>query len=158
MKKKLLLLSTVGAAAAGLVYALESNWRKQSAAKNQSAGKDRAESANGQSAASQVKSSNSKGQAEQAGSMARGGNGNQTIPAGDPQHQLDDHGTDQAQASHILREIRNQAFEASDEKLALALGRPTDEIESWTAGHGLIDGDVLMKARALANQRGLEVE
>jgi hypothetical protein len=71
---------------------------------------------------------------------------------------IDDQGTDQLAASQILRNIRDSAFDASDEQLALALGRPTDEIEEWTSGSGLIDGDVVMKARALALQRGLEVE
>jgi hypothetical protein len=68
---------------------------------------------------------------------------------------LDDRGTDQAEASRMLREIRDGAFEGSDEKLALALGRPADEIEQWTTGTGTIDGDVVLKARALANQRGV---
>ena len=71
---------------------------------------------------------------------------------------IDDQGTDQFAASQILKEIRDNAFDASDEKLALALGRPTEEIEQWTSGIGPIDGDVVMKARALAIQRGLEVE
>jgi hypothetical protein len=40
--------------------------------------------------------------------------------------------------------------------LALALGRPTEEIEEWTRGDGIIDGDVVMKARGLAMERGIE--
>jgi hypothetical protein len=76
---------------------------------------------------------------------------------GEEQHQIDDLGTSQAEASHILKEIRDTAFDASNEKLALALGRPTDEIEQWTSGNGLIDGDVIMKARTLAIQRDLEL-
>jgi hypothetical protein len=54
-------------------------------------------------------------------------------------------------------EIRDAAFDASNEKLALALGRPTEEIEQWASGNGLIDGDVVMKARALAIQRDLDI-
>jgi hypothetical protein len=73
------------------------------------------------------------------------------------EHAIDDQGTDQLKASQILRRIRDNAFEASDEKLALALGRPTQEIEEWTSGNGLIDGDVILKARTLAMQRGLEI-
>jgi hypothetical protein len=72
--------------------------------------------------------------------------------------ELDDLGTDQSQASQILKNIRDSAFDSSDEKLALALGRPTEEIEEWTHGAQNIDGDVVMKARALAIQRGVEVE
>lgn len=71
---------------------------------------------------------------------------------------LDDRGTDQAHASQMLRSIRDQAFEGSDEKLALALGRPTDEIERWASGAGTIDGDIVLKARSLANLRGINIE
>jgi endogenous inhibitor of DNA gyrase (YacG/DUF329 family) len=44
------------------------------------------------------------------------------------------------------------------QKLALALGRPAAEIEEWTSGSGVIDGDVIMKARGLALNRGIEIE
>jgi hypothetical protein len=70
---------------------------------------------------------------------------------------LDDQGSDQAEAADILRGIRDEAFDGSDEKLALALGRPTEEIQSWTSGSGTIDSDVLMKAKGLALQRGIEI-
>jgi len=71
---------------------------------------------------------------------------------------IDDRGTKQHEASEILKSVRDRAFDASDEKLALALGRPTEEIEAWTSGDGPIDGDVIMKARALADQRGIEIQ
>lgn len=70
---------------------------------------------------------------------------------------LDDRGTDQTEAAQILRQVRDGAFEGSDEKLALALGRPQEEIEQWTHGAGEIDGDVVLKARTLANHRVLEI-
>jgi hypothetical protein len=70
---------------------------------------------------------------------------------------IDDQGTDQAEAANMLKRIRDEVFEASDEKLALALGRPGEEIENWTRGLGVIDGDVVMKARRLAVQRGVEI-
>ena len=72
-------------------------------------------------------------------------------------HAVDDQGTDQAEAADILRNIRDSAFDASNEKLALALGRPIEEIETWTAGTGVVDGDAVMKARQLAFQRGVEI-
>jgi hypothetical protein len=156
MKKKLFLLSTVGAAAAGLVYALETNRRKQAANKNESTRENgKASATNGRSAA---QTTPDKSNGHSAGSMAKIDNGNANASEAAVQHQLDDHGTNQAEASRILREIRDNAFDASDEKLALALGRPTEEIEEWSSGRGLIDGDVVMKARALAMQRGVEVE
>ena len=88
--------------------------------------------------------------------MARVENGEASIKD-DGEHVIDDQGTDQSEASQILRHIRDNAFEANDEKLALALGRPTEEIEQWTSGRGLIDGDVILKARTLAMQRGFEI-
>jgi hypothetical protein len=54
--------------------------------------------------------------------------------------------------------IRDEAFDSSDEKLALALGRPVDEIHAWKRGEQTIDSDVLMKARALALGRGVRIE
>src|SRR6266571_8524324 len=69
---------------------------------------------------------------------------------------IDDQGTDQFEATNILKNIRDATFDGSDEKLALALGRPPDEIESWTGGSGTIDGDVVMKARKLALARGIQ--
>jgi hypothetical protein len=71
---------------------------------------------------------------------------------------IDDQGTDQAEAAAILREIRDAAFESSDEKLALALGRSSEEIKGWLNGEDKVDSDALIKARALANERGLECE
>ena len=71
---------------------------------------------------------------------------------------VDDRGTDQDKASRILVNLRNRAFEASDERLALALGRPTEEVAAWQAGLELIDDDVIMKARGIAMHRGVSVE
>jgi len=71
---------------------------------------------------------------------------------------IDDQGTDQIEAANILRNIRDSAFDSSDEKLALALGRPAEEINEWTSGSGIIDGDVVLKARTLAIQRGIKIE
>jgi len=153
MKRKVLLLSTLGVAA-GLMYALESNRRKQPTA-NRESPSDSESSANG--TASAIAGANLVDSAERSPSMARRGNG-KTIELQPEAHQLDDHGTNQAEASHILKEIRDAAFDASNEKLALALGRPTEEIEQWANGDGLIDGDAVLKARALAIHRGVDVE
>ncbi len=75
-----------------------------------------------------------------------------------PDQIVDDRGTGQAEAAQILRNLRDRAFEASNEKLALALGRPTEEIEAWNAGQEFIDDDVIMKARGIAMHRGVRVE
>jgi hypothetical protein len=75
-----------------------------------------------------------------------------------PDHIVDDRGTGQEKAAKILRKLRDRAFEASDEKLAVALGRPLEEVAAWNAGQQLIDDDVIMKARGIAMNRGVYVE
>ena len=75
-----------------------------------------------------------------------------------PGHTVDDRGTGQKKAKDILRTLRDRAFEASDEKLALALGRPIEEIQAWNTGQDVIDDDVVMKARGIAMNRGIRVE
>jgi hypothetical protein len=74
------------------------------------------------------------------------------------EHIVDDRGTGQQQAAKILLNLRNRGFEASDEKLSLALGRPVEEVTGWTTGRELIDDDVVMKARGIAMHRGIHVE
>ena len=76
----------------------------------------------------------------------------------DNEPKIDDRGTDQSEALQILISIRDGAFDSSNEKLALALGRPTEEIEEWIGGAGTIDGDVVQKTRALAIERGFQIE
>jgi plasmid maintenance system antidote protein VapI len=70
---------------------------------------------------------------------------------------VDDRGTNQSEAENILRDLRDRAFDSSDEKLALALGRPTEEIESLIGGEEVIDDDLVMKARGIAEERGVEL-
>src|SRR5689334_18547575 len=71
---------------------------------------------------------------------------------------LDDHGTSQEEASEILQMLRDEAFDSSDEKLAVALGRTTDEVKAWFSGNEPVDADVLLKARGIAMERGVEVD
>jgi hypothetical protein len=75
-----------------------------------------------------------------------------------PDKPVDDRGTLQDEAAQILRNLRDRAFQASDERLALALGRPTEEIAAWNAGEEVIDDDVVMKARGIAMNRGVRIE
>ena len=78
--------------------------------------------------------------------------------AGLPENVVDDRGTTQVKAARMLRNLRDRAFEASDEKLAVALGRPVEEITAWNVGQELIDDDVVMKARGIAIHRGVHIE
>jgi hypothetical protein len=87
-------------------------------------------------------------------SMARIKNGVAMI---DDDPEIDERGTGQSEASQILTELRDGAFDSSDAKLAAALGRPTEQIAAWVSGDGTIDGDVLLKALALASERGIEI-
>jgi hypothetical protein len=75
-----------------------------------------------------------------------------------PDHIVDDRGTGQEKAARIIRKLRDRAFQSSDEKLALALGRPIEEIAAWNAGQQAIDDDVIMKARGIAMHRGVHVD
>jgi hypothetical protein len=69
---------------------------------------------------------------------------------------IDDQGTSQEEAAEILQILRDEAFGSSDEALALALGRTPEEVKGWFSGKEPIDADVLLKARALAIERGVE--
>ncbi len=71
---------------------------------------------------------------------------------------VDDQGTNQAEGRALLQRLRDQGFDASDEKLAVALGRPVEEVTAWMQGSAPVDDDVVMKARGIATQRGLNLE
>jgi hypothetical protein len=173
MRKSILLLSGAGIAA-GLVYALTNRNDKPSSRQVGDA------KGNGDMSAQRDEGSPGRGNGNRAGASGAGtgassGNGasinssrsgasmkNLSQSSGseifESEIQVDDRGTDQETASQILKTVRDDAFEGSDEKLALALGRPIEEITGWLNGSEIIDGDVLIKARALAIQRGVEIE
>jgi hypothetical protein len=71
---------------------------------------------------------------------------------------VDDRGTNQSEGRALLKHLRDNGFESSDEKLAVALGRPVEEVEAWTGGAEVVDDDVIMKARGIARERGIEIE
>lgn len=73
---------------------------------------------------------------------------------------VDDRGTSEAGGREILKRLRDKGFEADDEKLAVALGRPVEEVQGWTAGGDdePVDDDIIMKARGIAKERGIELE
>ena len=71
---------------------------------------------------------------------------------------VDDRGTRQHKASQLLRNLRDRAFDADHGRLALALGRPEEEIRAWDTGLETIDDDVVMKARGIALHRGVNIE
>jgi hypothetical protein len=71
---------------------------------------------------------------------------------------IDDRGTNESEGRAILKRLRDRGFAESDEKLAVALGRPLEEVQGWTSGAEPVDDDVIMKARGIAKQRGIEIE
>ncbi|CAN5670805.1 hypothetical protein BH18ACI4_BH18ACI4_02940 [soil metagenome] len=91
-------------------------------------------------------------------SKALGARQKTSLPRNFPDQPVDDRGTGQDEAAQMLRNLRDRAFEASDERLALALGRPREEVAAWYAGREVIDDDVVMKARGIAMNRGVRIE
>ncbi len=73
-------------------------------------------------------------------------------------NQVDDKGTREAEGRALLKHLRDAGFEGSDEKLAIALGRPIEEVEGWMGAADPVDDDVVMKARGIAQERGIEIE
>ena len=71
---------------------------------------------------------------------------------------LDERGTDTTKGLAMLRRLRDEGFEANDEKLAVALGRPVEEVTGWMAERETPDDDIIMKARGIATERGIEIE
>jgi hypothetical protein len=74
------------------------------------------------------------------------------------EQEVDDRGTTQSEGRELLKRLRDNGFESSDEKLALALGRPLEQVEAWTGGSETVDDDVIMKARGIAKDRNIEIE
>lgn len=71
---------------------------------------------------------------------------------------LDDRGTDAAGGLELLRRLRDKGFESDDEKFAVVLGRPVGEVTAWMEGTEPPDDDIIMKARGIAQERGIEIE
>ena len=71
---------------------------------------------------------------------------------------VDDRGTDAAGGLALLRRLRDEGFESDNEKFAVVLGRPVEEVAAWMEGTEPPDDDVIMKARGIAKERGIELE
>jgi plasmid maintenance system antidote protein VapI len=72
--------------------------------------------------------------------------------------EVDDKGTDQGEAQHMLEALRDQGFDSDNEKLAKALGRTIEQVDAMIKGAETIDDDVVMKARGIALHRGIQIE
>ncbi len=72
--------------------------------------------------------------------------------------EVDDKGTSQEEAQHMIQALRDQGFDSDNEKLATALGRSIEQVEAMISGDETIDDDVVMKARGIALNRGIQIE
>ena len=72
--------------------------------------------------------------------------------------EVDDKGTNQEEAQHMLEALRDQGFDSDNEKLAKALGRTIEQVDGMVKGAETIDDDVVMKARGIALHRGIKIE
>jgi hypothetical protein len=150
MKKSILWLSGLGIGA-GVLYALSS--RRASSVNGNGKSNHLIDESTG-NANSQDKAASHQ---DKKSSMTSLGGDDSLASDNEQVHPIDDQGTDQTEASQLLRHIRDAAFDSSNENLALALGRPAEEIDEEITGARLIDGDELMKARNLAILRGVEI-
>ena len=60
---------------------------------------------------------------------------------------------DKSEHLELLNRLKSEVFDGSDEKLALALGRPTEELTAWIDGTEEIDEDAHEKIHGLAQER-----
>jgi hypothetical protein len=78
--------------------------------------------------------------------------------AGNRTEEVDDKGTNQDEARHMLEALRDQGFDSDNEKFAKALGRSIEQVDAMINGAETIDDDAVMKARGIALHRGIPIE
>jgi hypothetical protein len=71
---------------------------------------------------------------------------------------LDAQGMTETQGRELLSRLRDRGFGGDDARLAQALGRPVEEVQAWLDGSAPVDDDLVMKARGLAQERGINIE
>ena len=71
---------------------------------------------------------------------------------------VDDKGTDQEEAQHMIEALRDEGFNGDNEQVAKALGRTIEQVQGMIDGSETIDDDVIMKARGIALHRGIQIE
>jgi hypothetical protein len=60
---------------------------------------------------------------------------------------------DSTETTDLLQKLKAEVFDGSNDELALALGRPVEEIQDWFDGSEEIDEDAEMKIHGLAEER-----
>ncbi|MFL6211831.1 MAG: hypothetical protein ACJ74W_23500 [Pyrinomonadaceae bacterium] len=71
---------------------------------------------------------------------------------------LDAQGMTADEGRALLRSLRDNGFDGDDARLAQALGRPVEEVQAWLTGGTPVDDDLIMKARGIAQERGITIE
>ena len=71
---------------------------------------------------------------------------------------VDDQGTSQSEGRALLKHLCERGFDGSEEQMAIVLGRPFEEVQGWIGGAEPVDDDIIMKARGIAQERGIEIE
>jgi hypothetical protein len=71
---------------------------------------------------------------------------------------VDDKGTNQEDAQHMIEALRDEGFNGDNEQVAKALGRTIEQVEGMIDGTETVDDDVVMKARGIALHRGIQIE
>lgn len=74
------------------------------------------------------------------------------------QNTVDDKGTTQEQARQILENFCRSGFENDVGKCALVLGKSPEQISDFIGGAEIIDDDLMMKIRGVAEERGIKIE
>lgn len=64
----------------------------------------------------------------------------------------EDFTVDEAESRRILQRLKTEVFDGDNEKVAIAMGRPVDEIDGWLSG-AEIDDDAQMKMHGIAKER-----
>ena len=64
----------------------------------------------------------------------------------------DDFTVDETESRNTLKRLKTEVFENDNDKVALAMGRPVEEITDWLGG-GEIDDDAQMKINGIAKER-----
>lgn len=69
---------------------------------------------------------------------------------------VDDKGTTQEEARSLLENFCLNGFDDIEEA-ALVLGRPSEELTNFINGDEIIDDDLIMKVRGIAQEREIEI-
>lgn len=65
--------------------------------------------------------------------------------------------TDERSGTELLKRFIDNGFDSDTDKAALALGRTSEELRDMLEGKMVVDEDLEMKIRGIADERGFEI-